>query len=40
VVDTGNERVIPGRALKSVEVWTNDPENKMIILSLIGTVLP
>lgn len=25
---------------KTVEVWTNDPENKMIMLSLFGHVIP
>jgi hypothetical protein len=29
----------PGNALKSVEVWTNDPENRMTILSLRGRVV-
>ncbi len=39
-VDTGSDRVSPGKALKSIEVWTNDPRNKMIILSLRGIILP
>jgi hypothetical protein len=32
--------VKPGKALKSVEVWTNDPDKKMTILMLKGTVEP
>lgn len=31
---------MPGKAIKSVEVWTNDPKKKMIILSVRGEVKP
>ena len=30
----------PGRAVKSVEVWTDDPENEMFVLMLVGNVTP
>lgn len=29
----------PGKLKKTVEVWTNDPANKMIILSITGEVV-
>jgi hypothetical protein len=29
----------PGKLKKTVEVWTNDPANKMVILSSTGEVV-
>jgi hypothetical protein len=32
--------VRPGKLKKAVEVWTNDPDNKLTMLTMEGEVLP
>lgn len=35
-----NTKGHPGRMSKTVEIWTNDPEKKMLTLTIAGEVLP
>lgn len=39
-IDTGTKVVNIGRMVKTVEVRTNDPENKIVILAVGGEVIP
>ena len=38
-VDTGVDVVLPGRMVKAVEVRTNDPSNRVVVLIMSGEVV-